>query len=198
MQEESEADAVRDLFAVSKSEAAAAAPAGGAAAVATSCDVNLLDLIGEDEHKEFGEKLAKKMADMSTGPYIVAMITELLAHLEPKLDEGDYQVGIGTGRKNTQQNKSNPSTIWLMFFFLRATNEYRSSSSQTFFLALCCFSTFDAQQIGKKANVMQNQKRMKSKEAQKKAKKKESKKVGTSGEWNGNHNFGSCSRLRRD
>ena len=35
-------------------------------ALATSCDVDLLDLIGEEEHEEFGQKLATKLLEMST------------------------------------------------------------------------------------------------------------------------------------
>lgn len=94
MQEASEEDAVRDLFSVSASEAAAGGGGGGvtaAGAVATSCDVDLLDLIGEEEHKAFGEKLALKLTSMSTGPYITALLEALLKKLEPALQAADYQ-----------------------------------------------------------------------------------------------------------
>jgi len=64
----------------------------GAAAVATSCDVDLLDLIGEEEHVNFGLKLSAKLQTMSEPDHIVAFVGALLKDLQPALKSSDYQV----------------------------------------------------------------------------------------------------------
>lgn len=59
-------------------------------AVVTTCDVDLLDLIGEEEHAEFGTKLATKLGTMSTAVCVVSLVEALLRGVEPGLDATDY------------------------------------------------------------------------------------------------------------